>query len=269
MARLTIHLQGDRRTISVGSFIGVLKESLDILRDLDAIVSQRPRGTLRWVIGSLREGSAVLEMESRVLRGDTDNSERIARSFTDGLNVVASEGVSPPLFTLDNLMSVLRITQAFHRDGITAVDVQQDDEHGARLDRDSQGKVQPLVGVHHRVIGSIEGRIELVSLHHPYRRFNIYHSRTGKAVRCTLPEAIEADVIEALRKRRRVIVSGEIAYNVRGEPLTVSISGSIRVLPSESELPSLEQMLGAIPDLTGDLTTEEHLRRLRGGIEQR
>ena len=119
-----------------------------------------------------------------------------------------------------------------------------------------------LTGVHHRSLGAIEGRLELVSLHHPYNRFNVYDLRTGRGVKCSLPSHLENAVIGALK--RRVGVSGVVSYNVYGEPLSV-LAEAIRVLGEEADLPPVSQMLGFIPDLTGDLSTEEHLRILRDG----
>ena len=55
-----------------------------------------------------------------------------------------------------------------------------------------------------------------------------------------------------------------MSYNVRGEPLSVNVD-KLRVLKEENELPSIDDMLGMAPDITGDLTTEDYIRRLRDG----
>ncbi len=116
--------------------------------------------------------------------------------------------------------------------------------------------------VHNESIGSVEGRLELVSIHSRTRRFNVYHAITNKAIRCNFPVAIEEQVISSLG--RRVIVSGVVSYNAAGEPVKVEVD-RLRTLKKENELPSIADMLGMAPDITGDLSIEEHIRQLRDG----
>ena len=123
-------------------------------------------------------------------------------------------------------------------------------------------KVRLLTRVRNKSIGSVEGRLELVSTHVRTRRFNIYHAITNKAVRCNLPVAMEEQAISNLG--RRVIVSGIVSYNAVGEPVKVEVD-RLRVLKEEKELPTIVEMLGMTPDITGDLSTEEHIRQLRDG----
>ena len=127
---------------------------------------------------------------------------------------------------------------------------------------DAETNLQTLKGVHRTSIGAVEGRLELVSIHRPYRRFNVYHSITDKAVKCTLPAELERMIIDSLGKR--VAVTGNIAYNTLGEPLNVEVS-KIRVLLEREALPSIDDVLGIAPDFTGDLSTEDYLRSLRVG----
>ena len=118
------------------------------------------------------------------------------------------------------------------------------------------------MGVRNKSIGSVEGRLELVSIHARTRRFNVYHAITNRAIRCNLPKSMEQQAISSLG--RRVIVSGIVSYNAAGEPVKVEVD-RLRTLKKERELPSISDMLGMAPDITGDLSTEEHIRRLRDG----
>jgi hypothetical protein len=60
----------------------------------------------------------------------------------------------------------------------------------------------------------------------------------------------------------RVIVSERIRRNLKGIPVRVNTE-RLRALPVENEVPSLDDLMGSIPDLTGDLSTEEFVRMLR------
>ena len=110
--------------------------------------------------------------------------------------------------------------------------------------------------------GSVEGKLEMVSIH-ASPRFAIYHAISGHSVRCKFDPHQLLDVVkEALGKR--VIVSGLVHFNFKHEPIRVEIE-DLMILPKEDELPSPSEIRGMAPDFTGDLTTEEYLRRLRSG----
>ncbi len=122
--------------------------------------------------------------------------------------------------------------------------------------------VQSKSKVKYRSIGAVEGRLESLSLHPGRRQFLVCHRITGKVVQCSLPPELEAAVKSGLG--RRVIVSGMVAYGEKGHPLSVS-SERLRVMPEDEELPSPGDMLGLVPDLTGDKSTAEYIGMLRDG----
>ena len=115
---------------------------------------------------------------------------------------------------------------------------------------------------HHLSLGSVEGRLELVSLHPGRRRFNVCHALTGKTVRCSLPPELEEVAKGGLGKR--VIVAGLVSYDEKGIPFSVQ-SERLRIVKEDRELPSVKDMVGLAPDITGELSTEEYIRTLRGG----
>ena len=259
MARVTLTVQGELPEISLDSFLLILRESHYILQELDRAVSQRRDGTLKWMVSGLKPGSAVVETESRVIRGQEDFGPQVARRFTEGIHTIQTEGVTPALFSPDSMASVNKIVRSLETNGVSGLNLA-----GAGLDAELTGSasnnVRALVGVRHKRIGSVEGRLELVSIHMRAHRFNVYHAITNKAIRCNLPSTMEEQVISNLG--RRVIVSGMVSYNGIGEPVKVEVD-RLRVLKEEKELPSIADMLGMAPDITGDLSTEEHIRQLR------
>lgn len=263
MARVTLTVRGELREISLESFVLILRESHSILQELDKAISEQRNGTLKWVISGLQSGSAVIEAESRVTRGDEDFGPEVVQHFIDGIHVIQIQGVTPARFSLDSMFSMRKIVRTLGTNGVSTLDVAVPElDKSVELSSEAETNVQALVGVHHKSIGSVEGRLELISIHQRSRRFNVYHSITRKAVRCNLPKEIENEVVGSLG--RRVIVSGLVSYNIRGEPLSVNVD-NLRVLKEENYLPSIDDMLGMAPDITGGLTTEDYIRRLRDG----
>ena len=263
MTRLRLKIESRPKQVSMDSFVYVMQQSIKILRELDRAVSRQNRGTLEWIISDVGMGSIYLETESRVVRGDNDFAQRIALNFIDGVSQIAERAATPPLFSVDSVNGLLRIVDTLKRSNGQSLSISLPElERETELRVDSADNLRVLKGVQRKTIGAVEGRLELVSIHRPYRRFNVYHSITDKAVKCSLPEQLERIVIDSLGKR--VSVTGTVSFNVLGEPLSVEVS-KVRVLKEREALPSIEDMLGLAPDFTDDLSPEEYIRSLRVG----
>jgi hypothetical protein len=118
-----------------------------------------------------------------------------------------------------------------------------------------------LLPVHHKAIGSVEGTLEAVSLHRG-GRFTVYEYRTKKAVKSSFEREQWLEGIRAALGKR-VEVGGLVEYNVRGEPLAIKID-RLRIL-GEGRLPTTRELGGSDPDFTGDMSTDEFIRTIRGG----
>ena len=263
MARLRFILHGNLGGISARTFIRFIDDSLKVLSQLDRAASNERNGTLDWTVADLKGGSTVVDVESRVRRGDDDLGSEVSHLYKNGLAQLQVDAHTPAFFTTDSLRLVRDIVREIRRDGVTGASIALP-ESGERVDFTPElaQNLEVLVGVHHKSLGAVEGRLELVSLHRPYRRFNVYDTATGRGVKCSLPAALEDKVIQAIK--RRVIASGTVSYNAVGEPLSVQVN-NLRVLRREDELPATADLTGSQPDLTGDLSTAAYLRSIRGG----
>ena len=266
VGKLRIRVQGNLGEIPADTFVSAINNTLRVLRDLDRRSSSDRRGTLQWVISGLSGGSTVVELDTVVMRGDEDFSELVHRKYVSGIERIARERATPEWFTADDMATIRQLARSLIRQGASGLDfTDTDSNQAAEITRKETRILQELVGTHHKAFGSIEGRIELVSIHRSRRRFNLYHAITNKSIRCNLPEQLEDVVFQAAQDRSRVIVSGLISYNAKGETISVAVNKPIRCLRLEHELPSPEKMLGIAPDITVDLSTEDYVRSLRDG----
>ena len=64
-------------------------------------------------------------------------------------------------------------------------------------------------------------------------------------------------MLDALKARSRVVVTGRISYNAKHEPLSVEVRGPLRFLKEEAALPTVSDLAGSDPSMTGDMSTEE------------
>jgi len=267
MSKLRITVRGNLGQLSAESFAEVLTRALKVLRDIDLRLSNGRQKSVRWVVSGLFESSAGIVLESRPVRGP-DRSREIRDAFTGGIAKL-EQGTTPPYFSTNDVASVQKMVQRIGVEGVTGIGFQPEDvaedqpRATVELTRTADLALAKLTGIAYRAIGSIEGRVELVSVKRAARRFNVTENRTLRSVRCTFPDDVEDAVFAAIQGRRRVIITGKIAYNGANEPVSIFVTRPIRFLKEDRDLPSASDLAGADLDLSGPLSTEDFLRTVR------
>lgn len=267
MATLRIRIRGEVGQISPSSLTTVLNRSLEVLHDLDLRLSEEYGGSLRWVVAGVGEGSIYFDLGTRIKKGDRDFAVQVHDTYTNGLQIIKNQGITPPYFSEKNVSSIGQIVRSIGQDGMSAVEYSEPGqaEFATELTADLEPAIQKLTGISYHALGSIEGKVELVSIQKRTRRFNVTLERTSKAVTCTLPSDHDEDIMEAMKHHRRVLVKGRIAYNALSEPMRVNVQGAVRLLGERKDLPTSNELEGSDPGLTGDMSTEEFVRSLRDG----
>jgi hypothetical protein len=110
-------------------------------------------------------------------------------------------------------------------------------------------------------IGSLYGVIELIGSN-PRSYFILRERTTGQPIPVYFTDVHQPLVLEGYR--RRVEVTGRVRYEARGMPISVDDIASLDLLPDRDDLPPPETFIGTLPDLTGGLTLDEYLDRIRG-----
>ena len=260
--RLQVRIEGEPGSISLETFRTVIGNSSDILKDLDGAISSAPRGSLDWYVSEVSFGSLTVVVEAVPKTPGEDFSGPVVESFVDGLAQVQRDATTPPYFSDYDLRKAQGLARALKGDGaksITFTDVER--EVRVEVTPDISENLGQLVSVRHQETGSVEGRLEVISVHRN-PRFTVYEAVNRRAVRCRFePELLEL-VKQALGKR--VIVSGVVHLNYVGEPLRVEIE-RLETLPDEADLPLPKDLRGMSTDFTGGKETGEYLRELRNG----
>jgi hypothetical protein len=127
------------------------------------------------------------------------------------------------------------------------------------LEREAGEKTGTLLGSAHQAIGSVIGRLEAISLHGT-PRFNVYDALSQRPVKCEFTPRDLDTVKDALG--RCVVVAGIVYRNAAAQPLRVA-RPTLTILPLEEELPGVDEIVGADPDFTGGMSTEDYVRHLR------
>jgi len=259
MTRLRLQIQGDIGTIPLPAFLSTVENWLDVLRDLDAAISRRAGGSLDWVITDLGTGSLCLEAEACNRIEDVDCASQVALAAVTGLDQLEREGTTPPYVSERGLEKVRSFVGAIGRHGVVGIRVSYETRE-AQLSARASANVDRLIPTRYTSAGSVEGRLEMISVHRK-PRFVVYHDPTNKAVSCGFSEEWLETVKNALGKR--VNVAGVVHWNYKGEPTRIE-GEDLRIIDSETTLPSIVELAGSMPGLTGELSTDEYIRRIRG-----
>lgn len=260
MAKLVFTVKGKLGTISLDSFLSVIDNSFGVLKDLDSAISLEPKGSLDWVITGLSVGSLALEVNSKARDPMKDYGERVVEGYLNGITAIHTEEITPPYFSDNCLRLLQKAAKALKRNGADALEVADPvSGNSAEFGIGIEKTASQLRGASYKSQGSVEGTLEMISIHKP-PRFNIYHAISLRAVRCSLPDELRETVVEALG--RRVVASGLVSYNYKDELTSVKLE-ELKVIPMEDELPSIDEFIGSDPDFTGDMSTGEYIRSIR------
>ncbi|MCJ7509957.1 MAG: hypothetical protein MUP14_03605 [Dehalococcoidia bacterium] len=259
MATLALRISGEPRNITVRGFLSALDSWLKILGDLDSAISGEPQGSLDWFVVGLSTGSLAVEVESRSKLEDKNVGPEVAGAFITGLEHIERQGTSPAYLSETGMQRMRHLLRLIGREGaagITVTHLSQTVEVSAR----ASANIDQLMRVQQRSIGSVEGKLETISIH-GRARFVVYHGLTRKAVTCKFdPGRWLNKVKDALG--HRVNVSGMVHYNAKSEPLRVELE-EIRILREKGELPSTAEISGSDPHFTGDMSTEGYIGSIR------
>jgi hypothetical protein len=242
MARkVVLSLTGD--LISVQDFLTAAEDLHGLLQEVDRAISGKT--TLDWVIVGMRGSSAILETAPRKITEDEpDRGEEVIKAALDGIQKIEKSPIRPLHFTdgaLERARALSRVVMAGNIDQIRI----QGSTNGKRIPQVTvtqriAANIDELIGPRYSAIGSVEGTLEVVSIHGGYS-FNVYDLLTGLKVRCICEEQTLADLTSKLGKR--VLVHGQIRSSAKGQPLSIKVE-RVRVLRDRSDLPQVDDIQG-------------------------
>jgi hypothetical protein len=259
--QLSLTIQGKLGHIPFSTFATMARNSCDILEELDSAVSQRPRGSLEWFISGVSTlASVTITVEPRSHVKGVDHSPKVAELFVNGWDHIQKEHTTPPYFSDYSLRKTQSIAKALRKNGAEAIKVEDIQHQTSGLIRAEVAEgIGQLISVRYQEVGSVEGRLEMISIHGT-PRVTLYHSITRRSVSCKFGTGLLETAKEGLGKR--VIVHGTVYLNYVHEPVKVDAQ-NIVILPKEEQLPTAKDLRGMSPDFTGDLKTEDYVRGIR------
>lgn len=171
------------------------------------------------------------------------------------------EGIMPEdIFPHELIQPARDLITTFSQNGIGRLQFGLDDKFSSELTWDRAGQLVKT-SIRERSIGTVDGVITSISLSNK-PQFGL-RPRTGNIIACHFNrDKMLDEVTSAFLKRASIF--GVLTRDERGRALKVTNVRSIEILPEDDDTRSVLKTAGAIPEITGDLSTAEWLRRHRG-----
>jgi hypothetical protein len=259
---LEVHVEGAPGAIPARAFLDVLRTSLDILDQLERAEHPLAKVAGQWLVAELRNESATALLR----RPDAPSPEAPLR-LVEGVGQLRKAEGLPRYFSPGIAVDLVKIGRQVRQEGVSAVRfvVPGTDGAPARAEEVSSTVVaNALASVEgsERALGSVAGLLDVINLRRGAHRVSLYDDETRRAVGCRFPDALFEVMKDGLGHRVRAI--GEVTRNRRGQILQVDIR-RIEILADTPATPSVDDLVGIAPWYTGDQSTDEYLRAVRGG----
>jgi hypothetical protein len=261
--RITIKFIGsatDKQDVRLSDFIDQLEGIKKALRENERSMSGEEEVALDYKIVDLRHRSpSEMDLEPVTLREvPKAYGNEIIAGFAKDLRFIRKQGKTFHEPELNRLQAYQDIGTT--RNGqLAGVEISIGRTHVA-IDEFFHGRLEKIMGPDEFVSGSISGFLEAVNFHNT-NRFTLYPTLGPRKVVGKFPAHLRGDVKAAIGSF--VTIEGQLAYK-SWAPFAHAIAAT-KIVPHkpDAELPSLFDLKGTMPDLTGKESSVEFVERIR------
>ncbi len=254
-----IQLAGKNDRISATVFGRAFSSFLDLLKDVDSMVSRKRGGAVRWEIATLKkESPALIEVVGISKTKEMDYSQAIQESLIEGLEQLKQRPEQPKFYSYSGLVRAQRMAEQAARLAWMSVFA------GSRrtfLDDTIYKHVEYLTASGSKSLGSVRGSLDAIIVHRGHE-FRVWSPKWKRPIVCHFDRQILGEVTAHLKQEVEVI--GELKRNREGEPILMDVQEFIPLEPAATT-PRIEDMRGLLSDLYGGKTLGAYLDELRNG----
>lgn len=195
---------------------------------------------------------------------DVEVTRSLVDQFFDNLDKI-QQGVQPEGFTHETYEAYRGMSSLQSKGRLSYIEVSPNGSRDGVLLSTVARQVSELLGDDIREYGEFSGRLEFLNLHKNNNTFYLYPTLGSpmQKLKCKFRKELKPRVIEAID--RYVTVSGILKFKANvldGLPHEL-LAHDIEIHPQENELPKLSSLLGIAPDATGDIVSEDFIRKQR------
>ena len=230
-----IEIKIEGRKLTADKFRSAISAFFDLIENVTAEVCAGKR-KLEWLV-EVEHGSAII-------RARAESADEITEAVERGVSLLQSGKREYPKFFNRDAISAARdlgkladaegeyISSVFIKNGSTPIEITSQ----------TAATADDLLGSKHEGMGSVEGKIEIISDRKGFK-CSIFDPLYGRSIVCYFdsPE-IEEKAIRAFRKR--VLARGWVRYDRDKKPVNIVVE-EIREFPDEAALPTLAEVQAA------------------------
>jgi hypothetical protein len=279
--RIAVEIRGtptDDEDVRFGNFIKQLTAIRKALTETERIVSYNvSKVSVDYRVVDLRHNSpslvvleeiplSVVEDEISdiltldVLPDSVYQPGQVTDIFFRGIRDV-TQGTAPPEFDYYALQAFKEMAGLLSKgDDISSVTIHYEDSSVDLLPSLPQ-VIDRILGPDVFESGSITGKIERLNIHAGQNVFTVYPTSKKPPLRCLFRKQLRNDVVAAVGKYVRVY--GRLKYKLRDTNPYEMLAHEIELYPDESNLPSLSDLWGIAPNITGGKSSEDFIRDMR------
>lgn len=254
---ITIRIEEEDNRLPFNAFFDAVAGTVSILKDIDSEMSTEKKQSLEWDISSVSMHSP-LEFTLEAIPYDESMRRDPITPFLDDVNRL-ERGEKAHFLNQKQQNRLKKIVGALDK-GIRSITFNSNG-NAAKVSRVIVDTIMDysVKKSDHYEIGSIEGRLEVISVHGK-DSIKVWDRRFNDEVTCTLSDEKLEEAKRALGKR--VKIRGRIKYHKKHPKYVVDVF-DIRVLREIKELPQPDK-IGPI-DLFGDEEPADILRGIENG----
>ena len=233
--------------VAVRAYTQLLNRVLYMLEEIDRLAAPGEAARAEWAISSARTTgprfSALLLPRTLPRRRDPDTLSIPPLALVDGVRSLAEIPEIPRLFSEPVVSRVSQVGQQIGKSGIMAVSMAS-----VNGDRSPEAPVNEAVRLNARravepasvAWSSLVGILDVISARREKRQVGLL-TEQGRAVTCNVQKLPREVLFEAFE--RKVIVSGRLRRNGRGQPVRLDVD-SLEVAPHLESRVSARDLLG-------------------------
>lgn len=264
MSAVELGIRRDAGGVSVRAYTQLLTHVLAMLEEIDRLATPGRVGRPEWAVRSVSESASTLRMTllPRTLprHRDLDSLSVPPQALVSGVEALAEVPEIPRLFSATVVSRVDEVGQQVGRRGVAGVLMAS--VNGGRtaevpLTEEVQRNARRAVEPSSISWSSVVGILDVISARRERRQIGLLTDRG--AVVCNVQNLSRDLVFRAFE--RRVVAAGLLKRNARGQAVRLDAE-SLEIL-SDKPSASARDLLGAAPNVTGGLSDEEFMGRLR------
>lgn len=266
-AEIAFSLEGfpeDGGHVDFSVFAAQVRRLSDILEHIDNL---RPYGTgkkIRYRVVRLSHSSpATIFLQPVLEEHELNDPDNGVNTFISIVNCINSNGELPPWVDRPLLKKIRSLNKPVGRSVCRSWLRFAGQE--IAFSRDTSDRIRTILTWIEVAEGSLKGRVEAIYLHRGCNVFYLYPESDYPRVTCHFPAKMREESLSAIDNL--AIVTGRMEYK-RGSisPHKVQVR-EIDVIRDPDSLPTLKDLRGIAPDLTGGLNSVDYVRRVRNEWE--